>query len=520
MPKKTRYIVFILALAILAIAAYFIEDGLIYKSAVNYAQSLKADSELISIQIDENDFQKIEKHRQESIERGSIVNDGDNYVPAKIIYKEDTLKAEMRLKGHMLDHVKGEKWSYRVKVKKKGKLFGMRKFTLQHPGTRNYAYEWLYHQMMKKEGIIALRYDYVTVELNGKNLGVYALEEHFTQDLVDNNNRPSGAILRFNPTLYWQGRIIRDKEKLRFTEEFSGYNGSFPEAYDRKATFSDSVLRISYLTAQSILEQFKMKELKTSEVFDVEKLATFHAIIDLIGGHHSLDWSDVKYYHNSQTNKLEPIAYESFSAHPIKKISASHQFRLDEENTGLNFHANLFSDSVFFNAYISELKRVSEQNFLDEFLSSVDNELQKKLAIIYSEFPYKDFTPDVLYSNQRKIKAFLNEKKPFHVFLQDHSNDSIEIAVGSNSGLPYKLKAIRCGSESVRLNDTIVYAKAPKKVIDYKLFAFTSSKTLENKIKKGKNISLTIQLLGDNSIREIEIFDYPYQRAIDKKSDK
>ena len=53
MSNKTRYIVFFFAATVLAIAAYFFADGLVYKSAVNYAHSFKADSEFISIQINE-----------------------------------------------------------------------------------------------------------------------------------------------------------------------------------------------------------------------------------------------------------------------------------------------------------------------------------------------------------------------------------------------------------------------------------------------------------------------------------
>lgn len=514
MNNKSRYIIFALALIILATVAYFFADGLIYKSAVNYTSSIKADSESISIQIADEDFEKIQKQRQESKERGSIVNKGNTYVSAKIIYKGDTLKAEMRLKGHMLDHVKGEKWSYRVKIKKGKSLFGMNKFTLQHPGTRNYAYEWVYHKMMQRENIVALRYDYITVDLNGRGLGIYAIEEHFTQDLIENNNRPNGAILRFNPNLYWVGRITRGNEKLKFSEEYSGYNASFPEAYDRRKTLSDSVLRKSYLTAQSLLEQFKLREVKTSDIFDVKKLADFHAIIDLIGGHHSLDWSDVKYYHNPESNLLEPVAYESFSAHDAKKISASNQFLKD--NNSLNFHNNIFSDTIFFKEYMNSLKRVIQEDYIKEFFNDIDEELEKKLAIIYSEFPYKDFTTDVFYKNQKKIAKMLNEVKPFHVFLQEYSSNSITLALGSNSSLPYIIKAIKCGSQLVDVENTIIYSKVSKKVLEYDVFQFSITEELASKLKKEKNLILFVQLIGDDKVKEIEIFYYPYQYAIDK----
>ena len=34
-----------------------------------------------------------------------------------------------------------------------------------HPGTRGYIYEWIYHQLMKQEDIIALRYKFINVTI-------------------------------------------------------------------------------------------------------------------------------------------------------------------------------------------------------------------------------------------------------------------------------------------------------------------------------------------------------------------
>ena len=63
-------------------------------------------------------------------------------------------------------------------------LFGMKQFSLHHPRERNYAYEWLFHQALKREGLLGLRYLFVDVTLNGTHLGVYALEEHFEKRLL------------------------------------------------------------------------------------------------------------------------------------------------------------------------------------------------------------------------------------------------------------------------------------------------------------------------------------------------
>src|SRR5690606_5561948 len=105
------------------------------------------------------------------------------------------------------------------------------RFSLQHPGTRNYAYEWVYHKLLAYEGIIHLNYDFIALNLHDQDLGIYAIEEHFGQHVLQHNNRPQGAILRWNPGLYWEWRID-ELHGIYLDEEYSAYTSSYPEPYD------------------------------------------------------------------------------------------------------------------------------------------------------------------------------------------------------------------------------------------------------------------------------------------------
>ncbi|MDQ3047933.1 MAG: CotH kinase family protein, partial [Bacteroidota bacterium] len=170
----------------------------------NYWKGRDAQTENISIEIKSKEMKILEQNRDQAIERGVIINDQDGeYVPATLEYKGKKIKIKLRLKGHMTDHLQANKWSFRIKVKDKDSFMGMNRFSIQHPGTRGYIYEWIYHELMKKEGIIALRYKFINVFVNGKDWGLYALEENFENELLENNNRKRGPIVRFNPDLYW-----------------------------------------------------------------------------------------------------------------------------------------------------------------------------------------------------------------------------------------------------------------------------------------------------------------------------
>ena len=514
MSKRTKVIAFIGFIAVVAVFSFVFMDGLMLKSARNYLSSFGAKPEKIEILIKDKNFDIIKEDRERCLEIGTIM--GERYVPAKIVYKEDTFKVEMRLKGHMLDHLKGDKWSYRIKTKKGKTIMGMQRFSIQHPGTRNYMYEWIHQKLMEQEGIVTLQYDFIEVKLNDKDLGVYALEEHFAQELVERNGRPKGAILRFDPDLYWKGRRLRDLDKHRFKEEFSGYQASFPEALDSDATFEDSTLKKSYLAAQAQLERFKYGELTTSQVFDVEKLAKFHVVKDIIGGFRSLDWSDVKYYHNTKTNLIEPIAYESVSAFAAHEISGMNTFVHPKKRSKL--HEFMFSDEQFYTLYMRELQKRLNAQYFNAFFQKIDAELAQKLNIIYSEFPYKDFKVDVYYNNIKRIKSMLDEQKPFHIFTQNYTQDSIELALGSNSAFPYYIHAIECGNERIKLDiKTLVYAKKSREKVAYETYNYPINAAFYEKLKEGKKISVFVSIIGVDERKEIDVFDYPYQRLLDKE---
>ena len=119
----------------------------------NYWNGMSAKPEKISIEIKEKDFKFLEKNRERALERNVIINniDGD-YVPATLEYQGKKMKVKLRLKGHMTDHLQDNKWSFRIKVKDKDSFMGMKRFSFQHPGTRGYVYEWIYHELMKREG--------------------------------------------------------------------------------------------------------------------------------------------------------------------------------------------------------------------------------------------------------------------------------------------------------------------------------------------------------------------------------
>jgi hypothetical protein len=519
---NNRIKVVVLFIGVALVASYILFDQLSVKFgftsannainvvANNYLSSDAKSALSVQVSIEEKDFLHLREKREQAIERGVLVNEEDSYVPFKFLSNNDTLVGEIRLKGHMLDHLKGDKWSYRIKLKGNDRFQGMKRFSIQHPGTRNYIYEWVFHEMLKRENIIALNYDFINVKLNEKDLGIYALEESFAEELLESNRRPKGVILRFNPNLYWSGRERKDLKGYRIWEEYSKYQTSFIEPYDKSRSLSDDDLINNFSEARKRIEQFRRGKKNTNEIFDIKKLATYHAIIDLVGGHHSLDWSDIKYFFNSITGKIEPVGYESFSASEIKTLSGLYNYVVDPASTNV-FHKMLFSDATFFKQYIKELERLSNSKYLNNFFEEIDSDLLSKRATLNVEFPYKEFNPSIYYRNQQLIRAYLTIPEGMHAYSMGIDTNGLHLFMGAINNLPIEIVGIEIDGKYKEIDSFILPSKNQRELIHYEEHIIIVNKKIRSIFNPGSSIRIAWRLLGTVDCKYTEVFNTSFE---------
>lgn len=486
----------------------------------NYWKGLDANPESIAIEIKEDDFKKLEKNRKQALERGVIINDLDgDYVPAIIDYNGNKIKVKLRLKGHMTDHLQDNKWSFRIKIKGNDSFMGMKRFSIQHPGTRGYIYEWIYHELMKKEDIIALRYKFINVKVNGSDWGIYAVEENFENELIENNRRKKGPIIRFNPDLYWVNRYNEYTYHNSY-DEFASYYSANPEAYRENNVLADSIQKNYYLNAIALVEGLRNKKINVSQAFDVNRLAKFHAIIDLVGGVHSIDWSDIKYYYNPVTSKLEPVAYESFTNLSSRDISGQYKFtELDSSSNYKDWHSMIFSDKLFFAEYVKQLERLASEKYLDEFFNDSNSELQKNLAIIYKEFPYKKIDKNDYYKRQQNILRILSPPKAVHAYLKSVDKNILTIQVAPIDALPIIINTIRINNIKSSATQIVLPAKQAGEFLNYSdiQFVFENNFIWNNKLIDSLYVEYSI--LGSSVVKEVKVFPFPHtdSKLVDDK---
>ncbi|MGC9521883.1 MAG: hypothetical protein ACP5HG_08385 [Anaerolineae bacterium] len=260
------------------------------------------------IEIAPDDLAVIEAKRAEALETWILQASSDDFVNAVVrLGDDDPLPVDLRLKGDWGDHFSGDKWSFRIEVDGEGGLLGMHVLSIQDPSTRGYLNEWLFLQSLRDEDVLAVGYEFVHVVQNGRYMGIYAVEEGFSKELLESQGRRESVIVRYNEDLLWAYRsvFLDDEAVPPGVERFHVL-----DEFESGRVNADPALSAHRDAAIGRLRAWEAGELAASEVFDVEQAARFWALADVWGASHAVIWHNLRFYYNPITTLLEPIAFD------------------------------------------------------------------------------------------------------------------------------------------------------------------------------------------------------------------
>jgi hypothetical protein len=480
-----------------------------YRVAVNYARGFMSRPERIAIDIKHKDFQKLAYLRESALREGKIVTREDSYVPAEIRVSGKMIKARVRLKGDAVDHLLGDKWSLRIKIKGEDTLFGMCEFSLQDPARSGFINEWILHQLYAYEDLISLRYKFVEVSINGKNKGIYALEESFAKELIESNRRREGPILKFDEGRLWDGSdansgTVASRADIFFSSDIDLFNPN--------KTLASEVLRRDYQVARRLLSDFRSGRARPADVFDLERLARLYALANLANAGHGLLWKNVRYYYNPVTARLEAIGYNSYGdyarAERIKGLlwrgSYPHPWYVAE------YHDLFFADDLFVKRYMENLDRISRQPYLDDFFQSIATQLQENLSHIYRDYPAFIFHREDFYANQAFIRGMLDPVIPVkaaRVRYEGRENKT-KYFVANTGFLPVEPLSLHVAGEAkyFSLRSVSLPGKSPAKPLKYYEINFCDPGEAA-KAPTEKELVLSYRLVGLERLFRAEVED-------------
>jgi len=360
------------------------------------------------IYIDENELNKIKAFRATAFENGLLETTDDSWVKAVMFYGEESYKTEMRLKGDWLDHLQGVKWSFRVKMKKDGAWKGMRTFSIQNPSARHYLDEWLVHKIFEQEDILTPRYGFIPVYLNNKSIGMYAYEEHFEKQLVESKKRREGPILKLTEEAFWAVTKVKLDEGT--WNDYPIYATSQVVPYKMSKTVKSESLTGQFNIAKNLLYEYKNLKKSPSEIFDIEKLAKFHALVSVGKLFHGMRWHNQRFYYSPVLSKLEVVGFDCFMEtgpmdwvkRPIFGNFSEKEFYNAKEESRLNYY--LFTDSVFTKHYTNYLKEYSSEDFWNKIYETHGNKLDFYSSELETEFASYKFDKEYYAKNRAAIR--------------------------------------------------------------------------------------------------------------------
>lgn len=458
----------------------------------NFFNSILEEPETVYLDIKHKNIQKLAYKRFQAIEKGHLSASSDDYVKAQLKFHGKKTKVKLRLKGDAVDHLQGDKWSYRVKVRGDDAFMGMKVFSLHKPEARNYMYEWFFHKLLQYEDLIGLRYKFIRVIQNGKDMGIYALEEHFEKRLIENNQRKEGPILKFTESNFWhEWRLQKENYKrVSIPNSYGSYQSSTLSPFRTKRTMQNPKLKAYFLAGVNQLNKFRTGQLPIKEVFDQDRLAKYYALIDLIKAGHGSAWNNERFYFNPTTMLLEPIGFDGFGggiSRPLPLTSLlsyiggsfnSKRLNVKDPKWG-DYFAQIFNDPEFYKTYIGYLDKFSQPGYFARVGEVLKEELAYNLNVVRKDYLFFNFSTKFATKNAKIVQTLLHPKQAINCFVTQ-TKKQLHLNIANIQHLAVQLKHIEYQGTILHKfpNPTFLDAKTDQENPQYTDFTIPTTDSL------------------------------------------
>jgi hypothetical protein len=290
----------------------------------------KSELPLLSLYLSNGALQKLDGKRRATLAKpGQILlgEDGDWVRGSFIVDDGKTVvegKTQLRLKGDWADHIKHpSKLSFRFKVQAPDYVFGMRRFSIQHPKTRKFHAEPLLLDEMRRWDIVAPRYRFVDVRINDYRIGVMALEEHYSKELLEAQRRREGPIVVLDEDIMWRQKDLNHRVNALRDAKFDTTDLHVApwdlavREFRPPPYVPGSNLTTNSIRALSLYRDYIDGRIPAVEAFDLQKMARWWVLTNVWNGCHAAVAHNRRFYFNPTTNLLEPISFDNLPM-PLK----------------------------------------------------------------------------------------------------------------------------------------------------------------------------------------------------------
>jgi len=387
----------------------FFDDFEVTVMANGSVPSVLADA--LKIHIDTAAINEFEQKVDEAIKNGVEVSDEYQYLPAIMFYGGNQMQADIKLKSINTNYIEDEYKPYRINLKKRARWNTMQRFSLAHPGQGAYLATWFAHELFASEGLIAGKYGFVPLILNGENKGIYAYEEHFDNEMLERFSRNENMMLRFdNSAAKWLYNFNLNKKKAVVLPV---YEAAKIIPYKENSVLTDPKQLKRFNSAANLLNGFKAGDLPANEVFDLPKIAKFVALAEVLGAYNALEWNNLRFYYNPIIHKLEFILNDAY-ADNLQLMTETDDLLINKyrnasisSDNPLYFLYNLFADPEFITLYIQALGEYSNPERIKNELIANKANLEERVNLLKQSFPSYKFKSEEYIQRAERINFLL-----------------------------------------------------------------------------------------------------------------
>ncbi|MBU2529567.1 MAG: CotH kinase family protein [Elusimicrobia bacterium] len=374
-----------------------------------------------------SDYSKLNNSLPAPTGSSVLTKEYKEYVPAKMTIGKTTYKVEVGYRGETSTHWLWPKKSWRIKFIEPHAYNGMHTMDLIVPHDRGYSMEMFNNYRAKKLGLKVPYSDFVNLEVNGKNNGVYFLVSHWDKETIERMELGSD-------TNFYGERSINEPifEDIKYWQKYLS-NSEYSED-----DYSDLEYLIS-LVRDSSQEEF---EKKIFSIIDKNNFFNWWVHQVLSGSNHQ-DWAhNTRLYFDKSLGKFIFLPWDLEGAllneglfakyNPlISRIIKNNEWRAEMMQTLWRYvkdEKNLKDDLAYIDDLNERIKISFYKDRLKEFNNSyVDSQMALYRNIIEKNFYYIKDTiknPDVRarvyenYSPSIPLMIDIEVKTPASVILK------------------------------------------------------------------------------------------------------
>lgn len=426
--KKKKFFIFLLTLIVILVSIYqikfirlgnidqelriFLKQPVLFSTYASNDRNIshlfyalknffsKKNFEKIKLDIPFKNFEILKKNRNDAKKKGILRN--PKKVDAEIVWKNKVYPAVVRLKGDYNDHIEYNKqWSLKVNLKNNRTIKNFNEFSLTSHSTRAYPDSFINSNFLRKIGIITPEISTVSVEVNGEDWGLMAIEENLSSIFLEIRNKKSVPIFKLsneehmtisskimnkykkkennkkkiiNNLRYWQGLLeveTYNKNKIYKKTNIPNENTNF-DLFSTMQTINNYIIN----RKNSFNYNYNLNDKDILKYFDIKKFALLIASNLVWGEVHSLYNINSRFYIDPYTLKINPIPTDF---HYIQTTLGL------KRNDVRNLNENELSNIKFFDP-IAEIYKfvIRSDEFKEEYISAL-RIIENNFQFIYDE---------------------------------------------------------------------------------------------------------------------------------------